>query len=96
MPKAVRLWVALSPTCRFRRLAPHADALAIGLSDRGNYRPDYDLSSLRPRRRATTRLETVIAMFKANLNALGVCRTPPIDDVDGWQRAVPRLRGSHE
>ena len=62
------------------------------LSNRRNYRPDYDQSSLPPRRRATTLLETAIATFKADLTALGVCRTPPIDDVDGWQRAVPKLK----
>ena len=92
VPTAVRLWVALSPTYRFRQLARRADALAAWLSDDGNYRRDPDLSALPPRRRATTRLETVIAAFKADLNALGVCRTPPIDDVDGWHRAVPELR----
>ena len=88
----VRLRVALSPKYRFRRLAPDADALAVGLSNDGNYRRDPDLSALPPRRRASTRLETAIAAFKADLNALGVCRTPPIDDVDGWNRAVPGLR----
>ena len=86
----VRLRVALSPKYRFRRLARRADALAVWLSNDGNYRRDPDLSALPPRRRASTRLETAIAAFKADLNALGVCRTPPIEYcTPGRYHAVP-------
>ena len=97
VPTAVRLRVKLSPTYRFRQLARRADALAAELSDDRNYYPawvDFEegLPSLPPPRRARPRLEAVIATFKVNLSTLGVRRTPPANDVGGWQRAVPALR----
>jgi len=93
----VRLRMALSPKYRFRQLAPHADALAAELSDGRNYYPFFfsleeeELPSLSPRN-ARPQLETAIATFKADLDALGVRRTPPINDVNGWKRAVPELK----
>ena len=91
VPIAVRLWVALSPTYRFRQLARRADELAAELSDGGNYYPVFVVGEVIGGG-GTPQLEVVIAAFKADLSALGVRRTPPINDVDGWKRAVPRLR----
>ena len=89
VPAVVRLRVALSPTYRFRQLEQRACALAIELSNGGNYSPIL-LLGVDPQ--ATPHLETMIAAFKADLDVQGVCRTPPIQDIDGWNRAVPGLR----
>ena len=93
----VRLRLALSPTYRFRQLARRADTLAAALSNDRNYYPgwvDFEegLPSLPPPRRARAQLETEIATFKSDLDVLDVRRTPPINDADGWNRAVPELK----
>jgi len=95
-PMVVRLRGALSPTYRFRQLAGCADELAAKLSDGKNYLAnvgDFLLTNRTYPLLPTPHLETEIAKFKAKLDALDVCGTPPRNDVAGWQRAVPELMG---
>ena len=96
MQTAVRLRKALSPKHRFRQLARQADALAAALSNGGNYYPhlfsfEGELPSLEPRD-PRPQLVAAIATFKADLNQLGVRRTPANKDINGWKNAVPELK----
>ena len=90
----VRLRMALSPKYRFRRLAGRAEALGAKLSDGKNSSSvgDYLLTDRTHPRIPTPQMEAEIEAFKDDLDRLGVYRTPPIEDVDGWKRVAPELR----
>lgn len=83
-----RVWVALSPKCKLRRMAEDVDTLANLLSNKENYGRDVQ-GGLGP---PLPHLEIKIAALKGKLESIGV-HSPPSTEGERWQDYLPLLRG---